>query len=72
MNGSYESDLTVWVKKRRKLAQQADQLCSQLNRMEDFDEEQRAEMYTILQAIRRGGDDLEFLLGDIQRDCVDA
>ena len=53
MDGTYVSDMKCLVKNAMHLAEQADHLCEQLNRIDDFDEEQRAEMYAILQAIGR-------------------
>ncbi len=53
MDGTYVSDMKCLVKNAMNLAERADTLCGQLNRTDDFDEEQRAEMYAILQAIGR-------------------
>jgi len=52
MNGTYHSDLKVLVKAERKVAARMNTLCGRLNRIDELDEEQRSEMYTILQALK--------------------
>jgi len=75
MSGSYQTDLKCLAKSAMQLAERTGQLCGRLNRLDEFDEEQRAEMYAILQALKReASDDLDALQVLIETprevDCV--
>ena len=48
----YQTDLHRLAQTERQLATRVQRICDQLNRMDGFDEEQRAELYTILQALK--------------------
>lgn len=48
----YQTDLHHLAQTERQLAARVQGLCDRLNRMDGFDEEQRAELYTILQALK--------------------
>ncbi len=62
MSGTYQSDLKLWLKRERVLASRLDGLCGRVNRLEDLDEESRAELYTILRALERGAEFKEVTL----------
>lgn len=75
MNGSYQTDLKCLAKTAMQVAEQTGRVCDKLNRLDEFDEEQRAEMYAILQALKREATDdadaLQGLLTPSQEvDCV--
>ena len=75
MNGSYQTDLKCLTKSAMQLAERTGQLCGRLNRLDEFDEEQRAEMYTILRALEReAAGDVDALQGLLsvprEADCV--
>jgi hypothetical protein len=57
MDGSYQSDLECLVKHAMHLAERTVSLCGRLDRLNEFDEEQRAEMYAILRAMQRESND---------------
>jgi len=56
MSGTYQSDLKLWLKRERVLASRLDGLCGRVNRIEGLDEESRAELYTILRALKHGAE----------------
>jgi hypothetical protein len=76
MKGTYLSDLTLLAKAERKVAVHADRACGRLNRMEDLDEEQRSEMYAILQALKHDAQTdaqaLDLLLGSHSQESANA
>lgn len=57
MDGSYQSDLECVVKNAMHLAERTVSLWGRLDRLDEFDEEQRAEMYAILRAMERESND---------------
>ena len=57
MDGTYQSDLECLVKNAMHLAEQTVSLCGRLDRLDEFDEEQRGEMYAILRAMERESND---------------
>jgi hypothetical protein len=52
MSERYQIDLQDLAATERQMVQQVSALCARLERVEDFDEEARAEMYSILQALK--------------------
>ncbi len=54
MKGTYQSDLQSWVKAERRVAMRIDSASRRLQRCDEFEPEQWAEIYTILQALRHG------------------
>ena len=64
MTGTYISDLATLAGQALDLSARADRLCAHLERLEDFDPEQVAEMYSILQAVgREAGSDAAEIRG---------